>query len=68
MPVVNELLKRDTIDLIYLIGFIVICVILILGMLIVFFKVARIEKIGLGGIECDPEEGKPVKRRTRRVK
>ena len=67
MDILKELLKKETIDTVLLLGVIIIGVILILAMLMVFLKVARVEKIGVGGIECDPEDEKPsVKKTTRR--
>jgi len=67
MDVVNALLKKETIDLIVIFGAIVVGIVLVLGALTVFLKLARVEKIGVGGIECDPEDEKePVKKTTRR--
>lgn len=68
MEIVNELLKKETIDTVILLGAIIIGIILILGMLTLFLKVARVEKIGVGGIECDPEEEKSQVKRTAKKK
>jgi len=62
----KELLGKNVLDLVLVFGVVVIGIILVLAMTLVFFKVARVEKIGLGGIECDPEDEKPAVRKPAR--
>jgi hypothetical protein len=64
--VTTKLLEKTTVDLIIIIGAVVGAVVIIILMAILFFHYARVKKIGLSGIECDPEEEKHVVRRTKR--
>jgi len=68
MELGKELLSKNTTDLILIFGVVVVGIILVLAMLMIFFKVARVEKIGIGGIECDPEDEKPAVKKTFRKK
>jgi len=62
--ITTALVNKSTMDFAVFVGVIVAAVVVLLIVAMVFIKVTRLEKIGIGGIECDPEDEKSARKKT----